>query len=91
MLTNIGIDRNSIEFSTRYRAPRIEWFYTLKKDMLISLGEKKIQFNAGDQILVAITYRYTKEEVRKALHYYFEHVEFYVSPDSSRALVLCKK
>ena len=91
ILTHIGFDKDNIEFGTRYRAPRIEWFYTIKKDTLIELAGKRIQFNIGVQILVAVTYRYTKEEVKKALHHYFKKVEFYVSPDNSRTLVLCKK
>ncbi len=91
ILTQIGFSREDIEFGTRYREPRIEWFYTIKRDILIKLGEKEIRFNEGDQILVAVTYRYTKEEFNKSLKHYFERVEFFVSSDGSRAIILCKK
>ena len=91
VLTQIGFDKKDLEFSTRYREPRIEWYYTIKRDKMISLGDRTIQFNAGDQILVAVTYRYTKEEFQRALKYYFNKVEFFTSKDGSRAIVLCKK
>jgi uncharacterized SAM-dependent methyltransferase len=91
VLEQIGFSRTEIEFGTRYRHPRIEWVYTIKKDKTITLGERKLSFSAGDQILVGMSYRYTKEEFNKAMKIYFKEVKFFISNDGSRALILCHK
>lgn len=93
VLLEIGFSREEIELGTRYsqEGPRIEWYYTIRKNKTISLGEKSIRFNEGDQILVGTTYRYSKEEFEEAMRLYFFEVTFYMSDDGSRALVLCKK
>lgn len=91
VLTQVGFKRDEIKFGSRYENSRVELFYTLKKDKQLSLGDKAIHFDKGDQILVAVSYRYTLDELEKALKIYFDKCKFYFDKDKSWALILCEK
>ena len=91
ILLQLGFEKKDIEFDVRYENSRVELYYLIKKDKLIELEDKKIHFNKGDQILVSISYRYSKEELSKVLEIYFREFKFYLSDDNTWALVLCKK
>ena len=91
VMEQLGFKRDEIEFGTRLKHGRIEWYYTIKNDKKISLGGRFVSFYKGDQVMVAQTYRHTKEEFEEAMRIYFNEVEFFLSDDGSRALVLCKK
>ena len=90
-LTQIGFHEDEVEYGTRFRNSRIEMYYTLKKDKRLSFLGKDVYFNAGDQIIVAISYKYRKDELKRILKLYFDDVELFVSDDDSYALALCKK
>ena len=91
VLKQIGIERDDVEFGTRFKHGRIEWYYTIQQDKKIVLNNRSVTFYKGDQILVGHSYRYTREQFDEALKIYFSEVEFFVNEDGSRALVLCKK
>lgn len=90
-LTQIGFKKDDLEYGARFKNSRVEMFYTIKKDMKISFLGKDVYFNQGDQIIVALSYKYNRDEFMKYLKLYFDDVEFYPSKDSSYALALCKK
>ncbi|MFA5992779.1 MAG: L-histidine N(alpha)-methyltransferase [Candidatus Pacearchaeota archaeon] len=87
----IGLTEKDIEFGVRFRNSRIEILYTLKKDKKITFQNKTIEFNRGDKIITAISYKYDKYDFMAFMKMYFEDVKMYVSPDEMYALVLCKK
>lgn len=90
-LTQIGFRKEDLKYGARFKNSRIEMYYTLKKDSQISFLGKKVSFSAGDQIIVAVSYKYDKSDLMGFLKLYFGDVRMYVSPDSSYALALCKK
>lgn len=90
-LTQIGLKESNLEYGSRFQNSRIEMFYTIKEDCNISFLDKEVKFKAGDQIVVAISYKYSKEDFVSFLNIYFDEVTFNVSEDGSYALALCKK
>jgi len=87
----LGLRGEDIKFGTRFQNQRIELYYTLKKDRIIEFQKKKVNFNKGDQIIVAVSYHYNKDDFISFMKMYFGDVDVFVSDDDSYALVLCKK
>ena len=87
----LGLDKEDVEYDARFRNSRIEFYYNIKNDKVVSFQNKKVLFNAGDQIIVAIAYHYENKELLKYLKMYFNDVKLYVSEDGSYGLALCKK
>jgi len=91
MLLQLGFEMSDVEFGTRYKNSRVEVYYTILKDKRVEFQGKKMQFNKGDQIIVAVSYKYDKDDFKTFLKLYFSDVMMYVSDDESYALALCKK
>jgi len=90
-LTQIGLKEDNLEYGARFNNSRIEMYYTIKEECKIQFLDKKVEFNKGDQIIVAVSYKYTKEDFIGFLNLYFDDVIAKVSDDGSYALALCKK
>ena len=91
ILTQVGMKREDLEFGVRFKNDRVEIYYTIKTDMKIAFLDKKIYFNKGDQIIVAFSYKYNKDDFKSFMNIYFDDVDVFVSDDGSYALALCKK
>ena len=91
ILTQIGFNRDELEFDVRFANSRVEIFYTLKNSKALDLSGKKIYFDKGDQILVGISYRYTAEQLEEFMKIYFNNFKFYFNEDKTRTLILCEK
>lgn len=87
----IGLDKGDIEFEVRFRNSRIEYYYILNKDKKVKFQNKEINFLKGDQLIVAVSYHYNKDDFISFLNLYFDEVNVKVSDDGSYALALCKK
>lgn len=91
ILTQIGLKEDEIEYGVRFQHSRIEAYYTIKKDTKIEFLNKKIKFNKGDQIIVGVSYKYSKNDFMTFLKLYFDEIDLKISEDNSYALALCKK
>lgn len=91
VLTQLGFDRKNLEYGVRYENSRIEIIYTVKNPVKLSFEGKSVDFDKGDQLLVAISYRYSQEDLRRVMDIYFEEYKFYFNKDETKALILCKK
>jgi uncharacterized SAM-dependent methyltransferase len=91
VLIEIGFKKEDIELNVRYKNSRVEILYTIKKDITLYFGDQTIQFVRGDQILVAVSYRYKEEDLKKAMKIYFKDVKFYFNKEKTWALILCHK
>lgn len=91
ILLELGFDKKELEFGARYENSRVELYYTLKKDIMLKFAEEKVYLNKGDQIVVAVSYRYSVEELESVLKIYFEEYKFYTNEDKTWALILCKR
>jgi len=86
----LGLGKDDVELEVRFKNSRVELYYVINKDKSIEFQGKKIYFNKGDQIIVAVSYKYNKEDFRKYLGLYFKDVKLSVSKDKSYALAFCK-
>lgn len=87
----LGLKKEEIEFNARFQNSRVELYYTIKADKKISCLDKHVEFNAGDQIIVAVSYKYKKDLLAKFLKMYFDEVKIYTPENNSYGLALCKK
>jgi len=87
----LGLDEEDLEYSTRFKNHRMEFYYVIKNDKTISSNKKKVSFCKGDQIIVAVAYKYNESDLLSYLKLYFNTVKPALSKDKSKAVVLCKK
>jgi uncharacterized SAM-dependent methyltransferase len=91
ILSEIGFVEEDAKFDVRFNNSRVEFVYTILKDKSIEFQGKSINFYAGDQIMVAYTYHYEKDEFISYLKMYFDYVQLYYLDDDSYALAVCMK
>ena len=87
----LGFNKKEGIYGARWRGSRIEMYYTIKENKTIKYKGKKVEFKRGDKIIIAISYKYTKDKLLEYLNLYFNDVELFTSKDDSYALALCKK
>jgi uncharacterized SAM-dependent methyltransferase len=87
----LGLLKEDLEWGTRWRSPRIEFYFTIKNNREIKFQNKTLQFNKGDQIIIAIAYKHDKHDLKTYLNMHFDDVIVKVSKDNSKAIALCKK
>ena len=87
----LGIPREKVEYGSRFKNSRVEMYYTLKEDHEMEFLGRKVKLMKGDQIIVAVSYKYTKDDFKAFLKMYFNDAEIITSKDDSYALAICKK
>lgn len=90
ILLQVGFDRSDLEFNVRFRNSRVELYYVVNKDKKIAFQDKAIYFSKGDQILVSVSYKYSKTDLRGFAKMYFSDVKLFPTKDDSYALALCR-
>jgi uncharacterized SAM-dependent methyltransferase len=90
ILLQVGFDKSDIEFNVRFRNSRVELYYVVNKDKKISFQDKTIYFSKGDQILVSVSYKYSKADLKRFSKMYFSDVKLFTTADDSYALALCR-
>jgi len=91
VLSQLGFEKDEIEFGARFRNSRVECFYTINKDKSIKFQNKEIHFYKGDQITVSYSYKYNEKQFEDAIKLYFKNYKFFFNKDKTWALILCKK
>ena len=87
----LGLKNEDIEFGVRFKAPRLEVYYTIKNDKTINFQKKTVNFYKGDQIIILTAYKYPTEDLAAFFNMYFDKVILKESKNSAKILVLCKK
>jgi uncharacterized SAM-dependent methyltransferase len=87
----LGLLDKTLKFGARFVNSRIEFFYDVEKDQKISFRNKKVEFKRGDRIIVAISSKNNKDELKSILNIYFDEARIYISKDQSTALAICRK
>lgn len=87
----LGLKEEDVEFEARFKHHRVEYYYTLKNSRKIESQGKEVQFNKGDQIIVAVSYKHNKEDILSILNMQFREITLKTSEDGSTFLALCKK
>lgn len=88
-LTQIGLKKENLQYGARFRNSRIEMYYTIKNNCEISFLDKKVPFSVGDQIVVAVSYKYNKKAFEDYLKLYFKDEKIFTSEDEAYGLALC--
>jgi len=91
MPLQLGLKKEDLEYNTRFKNYRMEFYYTIKNDKTVKFNEKKVVFHKGDQIIVAVAYKYDNSDLMSYLNLYFNSVQVALSEDKSKIVALCKK
>ena len=91
MPLQLGLRKEDLEYNTRFKNYRMEFYYTIKNDRTIKFNKKEVIFNKGDQIIVAVAYKYDEKDLLSYLNIYFNSVQIDFSKDRSKTVSLCKK
>ena len=91
LIDGFGINIKDVEYDARFANGRLETFYRIKKDIVLTYKGKKVEFKAGDELVVAILYKYYEKELEEFCKMYFREVELVKDEANEYALVICKK
>ncbi len=87
----LGLSKEDITYDVRFINSRIEELYIVNKNKTIKHLTRTLNFKKGDIIIVAISYKYSKEEFNKIISKFFSEVTYYTDTEQTYALALCKK
>lgn len=91
----IGLNPEDLEYNARFKYDehsqnsRVECFYKLKKDKSINHLSRSVEFKSGDEILVAISYKFTREQLDAYLKRFFGRVNIYPDDKKAYAIAMC--
>lgn len=91
VIKQIGLKENEVSYGTRFVNSRVEIIYTLLIDKKISYLSKEVDFKKGDIIVTAISYKYSKDTLKKVLSKFFRDVKIMTDKQEVYALALCRK
>ena len=91
LMRGLGFKDSEVKYDVRFGNSRIEAFYKIKADKIIEFKKKKIEFKTGDEVLVAVLYKYYLDEFDKFCKMYFSQVDLFKDDESEYALVFCRK
>lgn len=90
-LREIGFKEEEVKCDARFSHGRLELYYTVLSDKRIHLGKKTVYFREGDEILVALQYKFYDKEIVKICKMYFPEVELHKSKGGEFCLAFCRK
>jgi len=91
LMKAMGFDGKEVSYDARFANGRLEDYYTINKGKKIHYGGKIMEFKKGDEIVVAILYKYYEKELEEFCRMYFREVELVKDEENEYALVLCVK
>jgi uncharacterized SAM-dependent methyltransferase len=87
----MGFEENEVEFGGRFENGRVEGYFEVKEDKVLTHEGKDYVFKRGDEIIVGILYKYFAKELEEYCKMYFRDVELVKDKDEEQALVCCIK
>ena len=91
LMKELGFSESEVEYGARFNEMRVEMFYRIKNNKTIEYKGRKIEFKQGDEILVAVVYKFYENELKKFCEMYFSDVKLFEDADEEYALVFCRK
>lgn len=91
VMNGLGFGDDEVEYDARFNKVRVEGFYRIKVDKTIQMGNKKVQFKKGDEVVVGIGYKYFDKELKKFCNMYFKQVTLMPDEDGLYCLLVCVK
>jgi uncharacterized SAM-dependent methyltransferase len=90
VLVKIGLKPDELVYDVRYINNRIEEIYILQKNVEIEHLGKTLEFQKGDVIIVATSYKYTESQLKSNIQKFFGSVEIFTDESQTFALALCQ-
>jgi uncharacterized SAM-dependent methyltransferase len=87
----LGFNEEDGELEARFSHGRVEGAFKVKKGKAFKHDGKDIVIQPGDEILVAVLYKYFEEELENICKKYFSEVKLKKDEMDEYALILCKK
>ena len=91
LMRELGFEDSEVEYDARFANNRVEGFFVIKKDKVISFGDDEIEFKNGDEIVTNVSYKYYSEEFKKFCEMYFSRVNLFIDSEYEYVLVYCEK
>lgn len=91
LMEALGFTADEVQYNARFAHGRLEFFYRIKKDKIFVCNGKRIKFQKGDEVIVAIQYKYYAKELEHFCKMYFPDVRFFKDKDDEYALIFCVK
>ncbi|MBI2452084.1 L-histidine N(alpha)-methyltransferase [Candidatus Pacearchaeota archaeon] len=91
LIREVGFKPREVEYDTRFGNSRVECFFKVKKDKTLLYKGNKIKIKKGDEIIVAILYKYYAKELQDFCKMYFKEVKLVKDKANEYALILCQK
>ena len=91
IMKGLGFKKNEVEYDARFTNSRVECFYKIKANKKIDYMGNKVEFKKGDEITVAVLYKYYEKELHDFAKRYFRTVEVVKDQDNEYSLLICKK
>lgn len=91
IMEGLGFSSDEVKVNVRFTNERLEGYYSILKDKSIDYKGKKVGFKEGDEVIVAIQYKFFENELKKYCKMYFSEVEILKNSDEEYCLAVCRK
>jgi hypothetical protein len=91
LLDGMGIDEKDVAFDARFGNSRVEFLYKLNKTYSRKVNRKHIVLSPGDELIVAVLYKYYPYEFENFCNLYFAKYDLNLNKEGGYALVTCVK
>ncbi len=91
IMRSLGFRKNEVGYSARFAHSRVEFYYKIKVNKKIQHLGKKVEFKKGDEIVIAVLYKYYEDELVESAKRYFRTVDVVKDSENEYALLICKK
>ncbi len=91
IMKGLGFDEDEVEYDARFEFYRVEGFYRINVDKVVEHNGRKVQFKAGDEVVVAVQYKFFENELSDFCKMYFSEVNILKNEDGSYGLIVCRK
>lgn len=91
LMRGLGFEDHEVSVDVRFTNERLEGFYHVLTDKTIGNNGQKVSFKKGDEIIVAVQYKFFERELKKYAKMYFSDVEIKKNAESEYCLLVCKK
>ncbi len=82
-LKALGVSPTDVDYKVHFNNSRVEMCFTLRRSLELP---KKLA--AGSQIVTAVSYRYTEDELRRSIEPYFANCDFHWANDRNTVVAI---
>ena len=91
LIYGLELKDSDVEYDARFGNARIEMFYRFKVEKIKKSGSNVVKFIPGDELVVAVMYKYYAHEFDKFCKMYFTDTHIVTDVSGGYAIVMCRK